>query len=145
MAQNKKDKTGLNFGIDMLFQDIPPAQPLKPTPKIISEKKTTQPEEEATDQVSTGSVPLTQSLSETPKLNGKSPTPQNNSPASTPRKRRKDYIGEKKKDYHKNSTMLGVRLSTEVAQLVRAYAAAESQSVNTWLANLIHKEIQDKG
>ena len=57
------------------------------------------------------------------------------------RKRRKDATGQKK-DYHKGTQTLAVRLPDSLAAEVRARAKAEGLSVNAWLAEQIEAALK---
>ena len=61
---------------------------------------------------------------------------------SSGRARRKDATGRAKKDYHKASVTIAVRVSEEIADQVRDRAESAGQSVNAWLLALIERELQ---
>lgn len=51
----------------------------------------------------------------------------------TGRKRRSDFKGGDKKDYHQNTTTLTLRLPVSAIQAMRASAEKEEMTVNAWL------------
>lgn len=110
-------KTGLSAGMDLLFQDVTPPQPVpavSPPPPAPQKPAAPKPKQKA---VEVAPVPT--------KLRAVS--------AARP-------VTASKKDYHKNSTMLGIRLSKEMAQLVKARAAAEGKTVNAWMAEIVSRK-----
>ena len=64
------------------------------------------------------------------------------SPPKPARKKRKDATG-RKKDYHKNSSMVATRLPNNIIEQVRAIAEADNISVSAWLGALILRELKD--
>jgi len=56
------------------------------------------------------------------------------------RARRSDATG-RKKDYHKDTEVIAVRLPSVVAEQLRRAAQGDGLSVNTWLAELIESEL----
>lgn len=111
------NKTGLSLGMDILFQEVNPPQP-KPA------------------QITVTPPPAPKTAA--PKLRQKALEV---APA-TPKLRTVSSVQTAipKKDYHKNSTMLGIRLSKEMAQLVKARAAAEGKTVNAWMAEIVSRK-----
>lgn len=63
---------------------------------------------------------------------------------TTTRKRRSDYKGtpSRKKDYHRGTTTLHVRVSDALAdEIKRRVESGEADSVNAWLLQLITKKL----
>jgi len=61
--------------------------------------------------------------------------------AESGRARRSDATGRTKKDYHKGTTTLSVRVPDELADKVRAQASAEGKSISAWLGKLLEREL----
>jgi predicted HicB family RNase H-like nuclease len=105
--------------MDILFQEVPPPQP-KPAQVTVTPPSP--------------AIPKTAS----PKSKQKALEVAPATPKPRPVLAAQTTIA--KKDYHKSSTMLGIRLSKEMAQLVKARAAAEGKTVNAWMAEIVSRK-----
>ncbi len=64
--------------------------------------------------------------------------------SDTQRQRRSDYKGtpSRKKDYHYETKMIGVRVPLDVAQEIEYRAEAKGETKNAWLLALIMAELE---
>jgi predicted HicB family RNase H-like nuclease len=57
------------------------------------------------------------------------------------RARRRDATGRARRDYHKDTATLAVRVPVNLADQVKRQAKADGMSVNAWLLALIEREL----